>query len=185
MSASRSAIALALLLCGSAAADDRPAAGLKAAKVEPTPGCSGTVSGPAKGAFACRIDVRVRGDGSMRVFLAPARVPRGLRALLPGELEVPAPAQPGVYDLSRLTSARVLLTDARHRTFVAEAVKAKAGRPASRRGEVELRIDAVRAAEGAPVGGHPGSAAALSGSLRARLVAADGKGRDAVVDVKF
>jgi hypothetical protein len=147
--------------------------------------CSVAVSGAVTAMLECKVDVVTRADGSMKITLSPKKLPKGVKAFIVGEFDLPRPAIPGSYPMDKLTSARIVLTSAKHITFVAERPKAKGSKaPAPARGEVTLVVETTRPGSHDPAAGHQ-SAATASGSYKARLAPSTEKGADVSVDVRF
>jgi hypothetical protein len=186
MSRVTSHVLLALLLAPLAvsAADPGPVAKPAPAAPAVAP-CSGTISGAVTGKFDCKVGVVGRGDGSIRLTLSPTKLPKSVKALIAGEMDVPAPAKPGVYKLDQLTGAKVVLTSAKHATFIAERPKGTSAAPApARRGEVTLTLDSVQRGEPGETSPHR-PATAVRGSYKAKLVPENGTGSPVEVEVKF
>lgn len=138
--------------------------------------CTIAIEGPVKASFGCKASFLVRGDGAVRILITPGRLPRSVKALLPGEVELPAPVQPGTYGLDRLATAKVLLTGPRHATFAAEKSK--------RRTVGDVAVTLTRAENVA--GGHERLTPSLSGKLEARLAPASPSARgEARVTIAF
>jgi len=155
------ALALALSLAGaSARAADQA--------------CSVSIAGPVKASFKCKIAFLTRGDGAVRVLITPDKLPKSVRAIIPGEFELPAPVQAQVYSFDRLTSATVMLTTSRHATFSAEKAKKTS------LGDVTVTLTKVENV--AP--GHD-LQPSLSGKMEARLVPSSGAKGEARVTVNF
>ena len=155
------ALALALSLAGaSARAADQA--------------CTVSVAGPVKASFKCKIDFITRGDGAVRILITPVKLPKSVKAIIPGELELPSPVQAQVYPFDRLTNAKVILTTATHATFSAEKTKKDS------RGDLKVTLTKVEnVAPGHDI--HP----SLSGKMEARLVPSGGAKGEARVTVTF
>ncbi len=136
--------------------------------------CSVSVTGPVQASFKCKIDFLTRGGGAVRVLITPVKLPKSVKAIIPGELELPAPVQAQVYPFDRLTTAKVMLTTSAHATFSAEKAKK------DRRGDVTVTLTKVENV--AP--GHDFNPS-LSGKLEARLVPSGSAKGEARVIVTF
>jgi hypothetical protein len=136
--------------------------------------CTVTIAGPVKASFKCKIDFLTRGAGAVRVLITPVKLPKSVKAIIPGEFELPAPVQAQVYPFDRLTVAKVLLTTSGHATFSAEKAKKDS------RGDV--RVTLTKAENVAP--GHDFNPS-LSGKMEARLVPLGSAKGEARVTVAF
>ncbi|GEJ57832.1 hypothetical protein [Anaeromyxobacter diazotrophicus] len=138
--------------------------------------CSIAITGAVQASFRCRISFLARGDGAVRVLVTPEKLPKTVKAMLPGEFELPAPVQAQVYPFDRLASAQVLLTGPHHATF--SAVKGKK----ERRGDVTVTLTQVANV----AGGHEALKPSLSGKMEAHLVPASKSAKgEARVTVTF
>jgi hypothetical protein len=136
--------------------------------------CTVSVAGPVKASFKCKIDFLTRGGGAVRILITPVKLPKSVKAIIPGELELPAPVQAQVYPFDRLMNAKVMITTSAHATFSAEKTKK------DHRGEVTVTLTKVEnVAPGHDI--HP----SLSGKLEARLVPSGGATGEARVTVTF
>lgn len=124
--------------------------------------CSVSITGAVQASFLCTVAFLARGDGAVRVLVTPEKLPRSVKAMIPGELELPAPVQAQVYPFDRLASAKVMLTGSRHATF--SAVKGKK----ERRGDVTVTLTKVSNV----AAGHEELKPSLSGKMEAHLVPA-------------
>ncbi len=74
------ALALTLSLAGTAAlASDQP--------------CFVSIAGPIKASCRCKVAFVARSSGAVRVLVTADRLPRSVKAMIPGEFELPAPVQ--------------------------------------------------------------------------------------------
>jgi hypothetical protein len=182
------AILLAVAVAPLAVLAAEQASGAKPVTTAPAArSCTGTVSGAVVAKFNCTVSVVPRGDGSMKLTFAPTKLPKGLKAFIVGEFDVPGPVVPGTYPFDRLTSAKVVLTSSRHVTYVAERAKRKSAEPptaGTRRGEIALTIDSIQRVKGEENSPH-GAVAGAAGSYKARLVPSAGTGSEVNVDVRF
>ncbi len=157
------ALALTLSLAGTAARASDQA-------------CLVSIAGPVKATCRCKVAFVARGSGAVRVLVTADRLPRSVKAMVPGEFELPAPVQAQVYPLDRLEFAKSTFTGPRHATF--SAVKSKR----ERRGDVTVTLTRVENV----AGGHADLAPSLSGKVEARLVPSSNSARgEALVTVTF
>jgi len=137
--------------------------------------CSVSITGAVKASFRCKISFLTRGDGAVRVLIAPDKLPKNVKVMIPGEFELPAPVQAQVYPLDRLTFAKSTLTSSSHATFGAAKGKKE------RRGDVTVTV--TRVENVAP--GHDVKPS-LSGKMEAHLVPSSGNAKgEAQVTVTF
>ncbi len=122
--------------------------------------CAISITGAVQASFRCKVAFLARGDGAVRVLVTAEKLPKSVKAMIPGEFELPAPVQAQVYAFDRLASAKVMLTGARHATF--SAVKAKK----ERRGDVTVTLTKVSNV----AAGHDELEPSLSGRMEAHLV---------------
>lgn len=145
------------------------------------PECTGTVSGAVDANFDCKVGFVQRGDGSVRVYITPDKMPSALAAFEPGELEVPAPVETKSYSLATLSRGMTILTSSKHATYLA---RKDPKNPKDAKGDMTLKLESVK------MGAH-GTAneedPVLKGSLEARLVPASPapNGGEVVVKLKF
>jgi hypothetical protein len=139
-------------------------------------GCLVSISGPLQASFRCKVAFLARGSGAVRVLVTPEKLPAKVKAMIPGEFELPAPVQAQVYPLDRLEFAKSTFTGPHHATF--SAVKGKR----ERRGDVTVTLTRVEDV----TGGHADLPPSLSGKMEARLVPSSKSARgEARVTVTF
>jgi hypothetical protein len=164
----RHLLPLVLLAAAPALAAEGPGGKPSAAEASrdyPTSPCQGTLSGAVQGSFTCRAEVRPHGQ-TLRLLFSPLKLPRGVGAFLPGELEVFAPSAGKTYTVGQLAKAEVRLSAA-HKAYVArrQLPKQRRGKApegvARLLGEVTLRLDSLT------LNAHEATA---RGRLTARLV---------------
>jgi hypothetical protein len=136
------------------------------------PGCRGTLSGAAAGAFTCDVSFSVTDEGR-HVFVVNPRGPiDGVPSYAPGAFELPGPPRPGTYTLSTLGPGRASVAAEGGTLYTAT-------KTSSERGEVTLVLASVREAPG-------GKGLRAHGTYRARLVpAGGGKSGEVVIEVVF
>jgi len=165
---SRCTPSLALALCVALASS------AACAKKEKAAGCSGTLSGAVTGSFTCKVASRQRGSGAVQISLTPEKLPDSVTAFMPGEIEIPAPVQKKAYPLAALGKVTTLLTTTSHQTFVV-----KKGKKDAPQGDLTLAVEKLEP------GDDPHGPMRVSGTLKARLVAAPGAEGEVLVEMKF
>jgi len=138
------------------------------------PPCTVSLSGVVKGSFECKVAAVLRGDRSLRLEITPVKLPKKVKASIPGEFEVPPPAAAGTYPLHALVSGKAVVTTSGHATYAASRDKRK---PATT-GELTLTLTSVEAAQ-------PHQPIVVHGTVKARLAPTDGGSGVIEYEVKF
>lgn len=160
-------VSAALLLALLAGAPPPTPATPPVAATEPG-GCTGTLSGAVTATFSCTVTARVEGQVATVTVAVDGPV-AGVRTLLPGTVSLATPVGSGAYTGEALASASARVETAAGATF-------QAGKG---RGEVTLTVDQAESYRQAP---HH---LVMSGSLKARLLPAQGGKGEVVVEVRF
>ena len=137
-------------------------------------GCSGKLSGAVTGSFTCKATSRQRGSGAIQVSITPLHLPESVTAFMPGEIEIPGPVRKQAYPFATLGNVTSLLTTTDHKTFLA-----KKGKKDEPKGELTLAVEKLEA------GDDPHGPMHVSGTLKARLVAAPGAEGEVQVELRF
>jgi len=136
--------------------------------------CSGSLSGAVTGSFTCKATSRQRSSGAVQVSITPLHLPENVTAFMPGDIEIPGPVRKQAYPFASLGSVTTLLTTTDHKTFLV-----KKGKKDEPKGELTLAVEKLEA------GDDPHAPMRVSGTLKARLVAAPGAEGEVQVELRF
>jgi len=136
------------------------------------PACQGTLSGSAKGSFACKVSAFEQ-DGSHYLVIEPLGLVEGVPGYWPGSLQLPGKPEARSYRLDQLVAARASVG-------VEGGTLYSATKTSGQRGEMALQLRSVRADKARP------GVFLVRGTFRAKLIPVGaGKSGEVQLDVTF